>query len=189
MNHKISIVLLLLSLGIGCGVEDKSIEVVPGTPRDFVTDKTATERLKATDGKEDVDFSHLETARKLAIEILKLASSKSSGQAKEVFDSVAKALEHVHFDYPEPGHDLQQCARERDVLAFVITYDPSQIHFCRRALQPFGQKKLAQILIHETSHVIGVTDECEATRIEVAAMRATRGLAFKNGYWDRCRIR
>lgn len=41
----------------------------------------------------------------------------------------------------------------------------------------------------EGAHLDNYGDECDATKIEVYAMRTSGvGLAFKNGYWVRCGI-
>ena len=160
------------------------------TGADWVSASDAADRILRNE--EDITFSRgpaLEMAKNLALTILSDAAAATEPAQRTIFKTLMVALESAKLDVPEPGKDLKQCQREQNVLAFVMTSEPHTIHLCQRALAKGQKKSLAQILIHETSHVAGVYDECQATRIEVAAMRDSRvGLAFHNGYMGRCGI-
>lgn len=117
--------------------------------------------------------------------ILERARAKNDADWNPVFKGVRRALGRATIKWPRPGMDLRGC-KDR-VLAFVIPFVPT-IHLCAGAVYGvYGEKGMAQILIHESAHVARHFDECDATRIEVNAMRmADEGIAFRNGYWQRC---
>jgi hypothetical protein len=48
---------------------------------------------------------------------------------------------------------------------------------------------LAQILLHESAHVIGFSDECVASRFEVGTLKlAKKSAFFESDYWKSCGI-
>jgi len=65
-----------------------------------------------------------------------------------------------------------------------IIFQPTKNAALDRALD-----KPAQVLVHEMDHVVGYADECDATRLEVAAMKARGKDYFENGYVAGCGIR
>ena len=186
------LIFFALSLG-GCAQE--KIETLPSRdPKnsiDLVDASNANEFVDSAESKllkgRDVET---ETVRNLALTILNEASDRSSIPEATIYKTVSLALKYAAFKLPPPGKDLRQCLTEKNVLAFVMSSQLGTIHLCARALKGTSWKKLAQIFIHEATHVAGVRDECISTRIEVGAMRNSgRGLSFKNGYMQRCGVK
>jgi hypothetical protein len=74
---------------------------------------------------------------------------------------------------------------QANVLAFAA---PTKwVYVCPRGLQP--AVNLVQTLVHETAHVFGLKNECDATKIEVGMYRlANTPLAYTNGYMTDCNL-
>lgn len=170
---------------LGCGKEETKAH------SDFIPNPDAADHVPTEEPEEmQITKTGFEVAKQLAISLLNIAAEQSSPPESRLFQSLSQALSTVHFDLPPPGQDLRQCVRDKAVLAFVMVADPKTIHVCARSLKGTNNKKLSQVLIHEASHTIGVHDECMATKIEISVMRvAAKGLAFRNGYMDRCGLR
>jgi hypothetical protein len=131
----------------------------------------------------------LESARASAEKYLHSALQKASDpRSQDLLAKMGNALRTARLDVPPDGHDLRTCIEESAVLAFVNLVSPHTIHICARA-RSASEKKLSQVLVHETAHVAGVHDECAATEIEVQVMRASGArLPFRNGYMKNCGI-
>lgn len=118
------------------------------------------------------------------------ASRLILSQASQIdyfYSRILNALNHSQILYPQPGYDFQGC--KNDILAFVLTHQRYRIYVCAASFVRFPTYWMGQVFIHESAHVAGYGDECDATRIEVGAMRASgRDIFFRNGYMDRCGI-
>lgn len=179
---------LVMGLLAGCGSYDGEDELGAGSPADLHHAAGANDTVP-TEEKVVARGSSLETARRHAQTLLHSAGKKASDpRAATLFGSMANALGRASLDVPPPGRDLKACVEDPRTLAYVNTLTPGVIHICARASRA-SAKRLGQVLIHETAHVVGVHDECAATRIEVAVQRAAGGrLSFKNGYMKGCGI-
>ncbi len=181
---------LLVLWGCGKGANEPIPTEGPSESSDLVPDAHAADPVKTTN-IEQLRISKLgfDAAKALAVAILNTAASHSQPPESTLFQNLGIELAKVNYDIPAPGEDLRQCVKDKAVLAFVMTNSPETIHICSRALQNTSKNKMAQILIHEISHVAGVHNECMATKIEVTAMRMSgKDLAFKNGYMQACGI-
>ena len=119
--------------------------------------------------------------------ILTLARVNSSGNWRSIFTNVQGRLNGTKVTWPNRGQDFKVCGA--NTLAFVIR-GVNKVHLCAR-LAYGGQSinYLAQTLIHEGAHLAQYWNECEATRVEVNAMRVSGvGLVFRNGYMANCGI-
>ena len=124
--------------------------------------------------------------RTLAQQILGEAAPRVSTR---LLWNVLGSLNGSKITYPKPGYDFRAC--EGGMLAFVYFHGNSpehNIYLCSLVLNR-GVTVVAQTLAHESGHVNGFRNECDATRIEVTAMRFSgRDLAFRNGYMSSCGI-
>ncbi len=155
---------------------------------DLFNDDNADETVESTE-KITAKAEGVEIARQLAEKILEVAVENTKDpQTKTLFRMVEAALKAAKINAPARGKDLKGCQEDLSILAFVKVKSPKTIHLCSRAVKT-NKKQLAQVLIHESAHVIGIHDECEATRVEVAAMRLSGAtLAFENGYMEHCNL-
>lgn len=131
----------------------------------------------------------MKEAKILAIEILEktVRDNKYQGgflNQNTVFKRVATRLESVSYRLIEPGTRNKFCGE--GAMAFAINYIGDSMNVCPIGL--FQSKELlAQIFIHEASHLVIGGNECKATIIETMAMQfAPFEEALKNGYWDTC---
>lgn len=69
--------------------------------------------------------------------------------------------------------------------AAFVTQASSNIYVCS-ASKSLGKIFLAQVLIHEALHLLGETDECEVTRIEIEIMTSAFRIPYKNAYVTAC---
>ena len=124
---------------------------------------------------------------KMTIRVLYAARAKADSKWKGIFSGVQNSFLRSQIAWPKAGFDFNAC--DEGVLAFVIRGDRT-IHLCSALAYGFGSADyFAQVFVHESSHINGYFNECDATRIEVNAMRlAGHDLAFKNGYMERCGI-
>ncbi len=180
----------LFLFGCGSHSSDTATSVQESAPSDLISTSNAADIVLADEPLEMIQLNILEKAKEVALSILGTAAEQSAPPMDALFRSMIAALARVNFDTPPTGKDLRECKQNKAVLAFVMLQSPNTIHLCARSLRTTSAKKLAQVLIHETSHVVGVHDECQATQVEITAMRASKaGLAFKNGYMQRCGLR
>lgn len=101
--------------------------------------------------------------------------------------NVQSSFQTAQIVIPSEGTDFKSCIENQGTLAFVMLGEPV-IYVCRGALTgDYDRLGMGQILAHEAAHVYGIADECEATSVEITAMRESRyGLQFKNGYYEKC---
>ena len=175
---------LVMMMLVGCGAHESSPDsgvVRAGDAGELVG---TIERIVSRGG------GSIEKARRKAEGILRSAAERAGDtQTREIFRTMETALGRAKIDMPPAGHELKACARDRRTLAFVNMLERGVIHVCGRAAGA-SENRLGQILIHETAHLVGIEDECSATRIEVAAQRGTgHRLSFRNGYMKGCGIR
>ena len=119
--------------------------------------------------------------------ILSSARGNSSGTWPGIFGNVQGRLRGTTVTWPNSGQDFRACSA--NTLAFVIR-GINKIHLCARVARgSVSENYMAQVLIHESAHLAQYLNECDATRVEVNAMRTSgAGLAFRNGYMTQCRI-
>lgn len=122
--------------------------------------------------------------------LLQKAEEKTDSEAeRSLFKRMENALTQSSLEVPKSGYDHKACLEDFSVLAFVNMLVPNKIFICRRTASA-SESRLSQVLIHEAAHLVGVHDECDATRVEVAVMRAAKNrLPFKNGYMEDCGVR
>lgn len=182
-------VLFLIFL-FACGREEAGVPRNISVGTDGVNVEGGDESMEALVKPVSSPAGAIALARGNARKLMQAASQRtSSGEASAIFRKMEAALGRAKIKTPKPGHDLKACIQDPMVLAFVMLKSPNTIHVCARALAA-DPKELAQVLTHETAHVVGVHDECGATQLEVAVMRLSGvDLSFRNGYMNRCGIR
>ncbi len=107
---------------------------------------------------------------------------------REHFAAISAALSHAEVVWKETG-DYPACGAK--TMAYVLGREP-RIHLCAIVMRhpDFGVDALAQTLIHEGAHLAGFRRECDATKLEIAAVRfVTDGLAYRNAYMPGCGLR
>ena len=123
----------------------------------------------------------------LAREIL--AQGYRAGTANaDIYNRDYAALENALVHWNNEGFDFIFCNEHPTVLAFTYVGD-SNIYLCRRMFDESWVQinELAQTIIHEGAHAIGYQNECDATFVEVGAMRDSGyGVAYQNSYWTGC---
>jgi hypothetical protein len=171
----------MLVLVAGCGGAPSS---------DLLYSPGGTELIETNEHHITRSGASIDAARKHAESLLHSAAHKTKDpQSRELFSAMETALGRAKIDVPPPGRDLRACTQDPATLAFVNSLDRGIIHVCARAASA-SESRLGQVLIHETAHVVGINDECDATRVEVAVQRSSSGrLPFRNGYMERCGIR
>lgn len=83
------------------------------------------------------------------------------------------------------GYDFTYCINHPNVIAFAIAGERN-IYMCRLLIEEMDSQDTAQTLIHETAHVVGYTNECDVTKLELTAMEKSGLTPYRNGYADRC---
>jgi hypothetical protein len=170
-----------------CGISPLTEEeAVP----DFFNHPDATQVVDSQERFLRSGGNSIESARKHAEGILiESAKNAADSDTRGLFQTMATALGKATINTPPPGKDLKSCQQDSRVLAFVNLLQPGIINVCGRAASA-NESRLSQVLIHETAHVVGIHDECNATKVEVAVMRAANGrLPFRNGYMKKCGIK
>lgn len=165
-----------------------------GKFKDYVyEDSNVTKLVKKNTNKNYSSFlgtrEKVEKGRSFGSYVLSLASDYDHGKYNDLFDSLAPFIWKADIKWPKNGYDFKGC--DENTLAFVILKGgkPLQtIYLCANAIENYSAgKSMAQILIHETAHLAGFSDECDATTIEVGAMLFSgEGLAFRNAYMEKC---
>ncbi|MCG2725079.1 MAG: hypothetical protein L6420_02270 [Elusimicrobia bacterium] len=130
-------------------------------------------------------------------EILAAASNGKPYKWQIIFGKVRSVLYGTVVLPPSPGFNFNHCVENPDSASFVIPILSNRIIFiCAKTVyynewdNETTAKVLSQLIIHEGAHLTGYYNECDATRIEVNAMRwSGRGLAFINGYMDICDVK
>lgn len=125
----------------------------------------------------------------LARQVLAEAYAQAATQNwQSIFSQNYSKLANVTVHWPNAGYDFTHCGTY--TIAFTTLYG-NDIYLCRRTIDEswFQLGELAQTLVHEGAHTIGYGNECDASRIEVSAMRlSSTGLKYRNGYLESCRI-
>lgn len=118
--------------------------------------------------------------------MLAIAGAQAPAADRGAFERIAAALAQARIDWPAPGRQFASC-RKDERQAYVI-YRTKELRLCHDAVHnrpPVNY--LVQLLVHEGAHLVDIRDECEATRLEVAAMRLSgEGIEFRNAYMERC---
>jgi len=162
---------------------------------DVIDDANATKLVEAPLSwglTEDQATDRIDSAKNMALEIYRSVYPRlSNADERELIATTHDSLKAADVVFPPEGKDFEPCARYRGVIAFVKGNYDGNIYMCSRPahdeLRPV--KYLAQVLVHESFHTVGVHDECRTTELEVAVMRASSvGLVFRNGYWGPCGI-
>ncbi|MBI5631562.1 MAG: hypothetical protein HY921_11845 [Elusimicrobia bacterium] len=150
----------------------------------------AVDDVQLTSGPQaaSVGQSTVDAGSSRAGRILRAAasSSRASYSSAQIFNNVYSSLYSTLISWPNPGYEFRGC--KEGTLAFVLS-GTNMIYLCSRSVYGSysGSHSLAQILIHESAHLTGYWNECDATVVEVAAMRFSgEGLAFQNGYMRQC---
>jgi|GEM_PF-3792884 len=122
-----------------------------------------------------------EAARGYALRILRTAQSRGGTPR---LAGVASALGRARIRFMP--NTYKTCRPEARNTGFVKSTKGTTIYVCQGSEnEPIGAK--AQFLIHESSHLAGMKNECDATRMEIEAMTLGAGApADRNGYADRC---
>lgn len=120
--------------------------------------------------------------------VLAMQNTENDSWFKTYF-SIKFALGRSKVHWPDPGYTFVGCGKNTLAFAFV---GGTHIYLCRKLLDHPKYKipEIGQTIIHEAAHNDGYGNECDATRIEVNSMRASKeGVRYRNGYWQRCNIR
>jgi hypothetical protein len=130
-------------------------------------------------------FAHAKYKEQItASAILRVAAASSPKNLKAVFNTMAIILDTVPVLIAPDGREFTRCGET--TLAYVVPGLSRSIHLCKLVLAE-SHNSIAQTLIHEAAHLAGYMNECDATILEVAAMKSSGvGLAYRNGYMDRC---
>jgi hypothetical protein len=168
---------------------------VAAIPSDLVDDPNADRLVPAIKKTFTWSAGSVSEAREKALSILDRASIGTLDDKRHlVYEKMEYSLSRVKLNIPPEGEDLEHCVQTPEqkekgvgVLAFVNTRNRGVIHVCAVTSDMSNLKYVAQVLVHETAHTIGIDDECVATKTEVSAMRDSGvGLVFKNGYFEEC---
>lgn len=133
------------------------------------------------------DKSDADESRRVALEILTKATTNATinGQvaASTAFQKVQDGLKQSTLSWPRDGYDFTKCTNTQEqglTLAYVMDDRENKIYLCatlKHRTNPF----IAQTLIHQTAHLLGYHDECDATMVEVGAMRwSHQGLVYRH---------
>ena len=94
------------------------------------------------------------------------AERTDSTELRSIAERMLEREPHVRALLADPGNEWSRCQDEPRLQGFVRVGE-NRIQVCRRILKQVSFSRLAQMLVHELAHVIGVQNECEAYRIEV----------------------
>ncbi len=126
-----------------------------------------------------------ESARQASIVWLNdaIAASDDSSQISELSDIRNILLDRAIMSAPE---DYKAVCDSHGTAAFVIEdLSSSYIYLCE-GVDITSKSELAQILIHEATHIHGERDECQTTAMELKVMELAGKIPHKNGYVDSC---
>lgn len=129
-------------------------------------------------------------SRALALNILSRAYPVELAQPESRTNLKARIyqrLSRAKIFYVSSAENFPDCGPGGLAFVYPRRRNP-EIYLCEfyKTLRP-SQK--AQTLIHESAHLAGIIDECDATQVEVEAMRASgEGLGYRNRYVRRCQI-
>ena len=127
-----------------------------------------------------VEAANYEQARGLALGLLRRAQPALAPPDARLAGDAAAALARARFLASSDRQGWRTCASGSYSL-FVDPREPGRIFVCddvRPHAQAGGAEAvaiLAQGFVHESAHLVGVRDECAATRFELAVMDRTIG--------------
>ncbi|MFA6434341.1 MAG: hypothetical protein WCW52_06565 [Elusimicrobiales bacterium] len=80
-------------------------------------------------------------------------------------------------------NDTHGC--KKNELAYMYT-NGHTIYLCPELINADNRNVTAQVLIHETAHIIGYLNECDATELAMTAMENAGVTPWRDGYADKC---
>ena len=126
-----------------------------------------------------------EGARLVSLSFLESAISETSNSSEQ------SQLEHIRDILTEreilaAPSEYQEVCDSHGTAAFVIeNLSSSYIYLCE-GVRETSKSALAQILIHEATHIHGERDECKTTEVELKIMDLAARIPHKNAYVDSC---
>jgi hypothetical protein len=132
----------------------------------------------------EMGFAYLEE-QVTAMAILNIAAEKANNNSlKTMFLRMSSKLRIADYKIPPEGKEFVKCSEA--TLAYTVPALSNTIYICN-LLRSKSPGVIAQSLIHEAAHLVGYNNECDATRMEMAAMNISGlGIAFSNGYVKEC---
>ena len=123
------------------------------------------------------------SAQALAKSIVRKAHSNASVSGlRSLYSSIYTKVSNPIL-LPAKGKDFELCRGA--MVAYTVPRLSPYIYLCARSLY-FDELGVAQTLIHEAAHLAGYINECDATRIERAAMRSAGYTPYTNDYVTPC---
>lgn len=120
----------------------------------------------------------------LAQAMLFKAYNKSS--TPELFKKMIIHLSQAELVFKiDEDNRFEECETKADLLAFVNTKDYQRIFICPR-LTLEKSDLIVQVIIHETAHLIGYHDECQATIFEFGAFALADLSLAHDSYAKQC---
>lgn len=104
-------------------------------------------------------------------------------QYRKIFLKILHQMPRTNYRVSPTASEQGHCTNS-NYGAYVLKFG-GDVYFCNRIFSGDHRDKLPDTLIHETAHVIGFRDECDATRIANAALSFS-GQRSNNSYVDRC---
>lgn len=181
----------IFNLVPGLSSESAHYPYIPGV--DVLTDPHAADLVEsnseAAGYTEAEAVSKISAGRSTALTYISQArqNPKMSADVLTILGQLSTKLSATPIVYPTPGQDFKGC--DEGTLAFVIPSKSNRMFICAYVLNTeFSEAKpFAQIMSHETAHLIGYHNECDATLIELLVMFGSgEGTAFRNGYVSKC---
>ncbi|MBI3552584.1 MAG: hypothetical protein HY077_08690 [Elusimicrobia bacterium] len=131
--------------------------------------------------------SSVESRILAADSILDAAESNSAPYWAMIMHNTHEALLGASIVIPDYDSDFAACTTGTVGFVYMGTSD---IYLCNDTVygpDSSNQNFVAQVLAHESAHVEGYDNECDASAVEMQAMNASgAGLAFRNWYMDQC---
>jgi len=133
--------------------------------------------------------ARLNASRKLAITWAETASTEAESISNiatlNKLDDIMPILENreLIIDLSSSGPCAENTEEEFTLAYVEVPPKNSNIYVCTEAFD-FSNDIIAQVLIHESIHITGVTDECNTTEYEVNIMDLAGQRPFKNSYVD-----
>lgn len=137
----------------------------------------------------------VEKQRSKARETLAAAyhNKKASQKAKDIYLRLWRRLGDVVINYPEPGQNFQLCKAKLSTSIGVVVNGAAafayqnMIYLCDSELR--REYTLVETLVHETAHVIGYENECDAESISTSAMNHGGQAVYGSlSYYQACRL-
>jgi hypothetical protein len=109
----------------------------------------------------------VEIAKRKALEILNKAIEKSNDST---LSNMAGRLKSARLF--EGFYAPRNYCSGHSALFYVLPSHRQYIFFCESTVPFHGEEYLAESLIHESAHLAGYRDECQATHMQVYAMKS-----------------